>query len=122
MTTALKALYTFFLILGMLGQTTLASGSERAVEGTSGASKCCGVNGRDCPLKCRSLGCCRQGHAPVSVPNLPNPDANDWMTAAPAPSLPPVSIALLPHAPVFRLPPVPADGVPLYQRNCAYLL
>ena len=45
-----------------------------------------------------------------------------WMTAAPAPTLLSAAIALLPHAQGGVFPPIRAAGVPLYQRNCAYLL
>ena len=122
MTTAIKALFAFALGMAILCQATLASRIGRLGEGTPGIRKCCVVYGHGCPLKCRSLACCDPGNSPVSVPGLANASTDDCMMAAPAPTLLSVAVAILPNARGSVFSPVPAVGVPLYRRNCAYLL
>ena len=122
MTIAAKALFAFVLSLALLGQSTLASRSEGARSGRSASGKCCGGNGHACPLKCQSLGCCERSHAPIAPTALPNASNNDWMVATGMIALPSAVLAFIPHVDGRRYASVPAVGVPLYQRNCAYLL
>ena len=122
MTTAAKALFAFVLSLALLWQATLASRSEGARLGTSATCKCCGANGHTCPLKCQSLGCCERGHAPLPATNLPSASNDDRMMAASTMALPSAVLVFIPRVEGHRFPSVPAVSVPLYQRNCAYLL
>ena len=122
MTTAVKALFAFVLSLALLCQATLASRGEGARSGTSAVRKCCGVNCHACPLKCPSLGCCERGHAPLPASNLPDASNDDRMMAASTTAPPSAVLAFIPRVEGHRFPSVPAVSVPLYQRNCAYLL
>lgn len=122
MTTAAKALFAFVLSLALLCQSPLASRSEGARSAISASGKCCGGNGRACPLKCQSLGCCERSHAPIAPTALPNASHIDWMVASGMMALPSPVLAFIPHVEGRRYASVPTVGVPLYQRNCAYLL
>ena len=122
MTAAVQALFAFVLSLGMFCQTTLALRTGPTGGGASCVRKCCGTHCDRCPPKCQSLGCCDRGQAPIPASRLANPFSEDWMTPAPTLALPSIAITALPNVEgsVFSL--VPVAGVPLYLRNCAYLI
>jgi len=117
-----SALLALVLAIATGWQGALLADAGQTVPVSKLVCKCCDFD----PAKCATPTCCARptdnSRAPVT-PAVPRPSSGiERHALAPAaftlPTLPPSTL----HEPALRPPPVQAGAVPIFQRDCSFLI
>jgi len=111
------------LLLGFIlaGQGVFMTSAGNTPIVSHAGCKCCHSG----TSKCAMPVCCAQpaNHVPFAPASLPAPSQNEWhaLAASVSSALTLPSIPIAGYSPHF-VPPVSPTAIPLFQRNCSYLI
>jgi len=121
----IKAAIVFMLgfVLAWQGDFAAPTGANANANARAAKTSCCCTG---CDFKhCSTPACCAKPYAPAApvAPALPSPSQNEWQAlAASVVPLQPLPSSSSDELPPWVASPASLTAIPLFQRDCRYLL